>query len=46
VTDPYAIEIDQDWDLLHHSDPTNGDFSQQYIQDYGDFGPNWSPPCS
>jgi hypothetical protein len=46
VVDPYAIEIDQDWDLFHHSDPTHGDFSQQYIQDYGDFGPNWVPPCS
>jgi hypothetical protein len=46
VVDPFAIEIDQDWDLFHHSDPTNGDFSEQYIRNYGDFGPNWVPPCS
>jgi len=46
VTNPYVLEIDQDWDLFHRSDPTYGDFSQQYINNYGDFQPNWSPPCN
>ena len=46
VVDPYIIEIDQDWDLFHHSDPTHSDFSQQYIDDYGNFLPNWTPPCN
>ncbi|TMQ11247.1 MAG: hypothetical protein E6J91_23635 [Deltaproteobacteria bacterium] len=45
VVDPYLLEIDQDWDLCHHSDPASCSRGQEYSDDYGDYQPNWSPPC-
>ena len=46
VVDPYLLEIDQDWDLCHHSDPSSCGRDQEYIDDYGDYQRSWSPPCS
>jgi hypothetical protein len=44
--DPYMMEMDEDFDFLHHSDPSRPDFWQAYIDDYGDPDSGWVPECS
>ncbi len=42
--DPRAIEVDQDFDCIHRSNPTCSDFESRYQDHYGDFECAWVPP--
>jgi hypothetical protein len=41
--DPTMLEIDQDFDCLHDSNPTCRDFETRYRDNYGDFECEWVP---
>ena len=41
--DPWALEIDLDYDCLHRSNPTCRDFAERYRDGYGEFGCEWVP---
>jgi hypothetical protein len=41
--DPHMLEIDHDFDCFHQSNPTCGDFAQRYVDNYGDYGADWTP---
>ncbi len=52
VSDPYLIEMDQDYNFWHDSNPLCDDFLGDYIRNHGNSGPepiniNWEPAaCS
>lgn len=41
--DPRMLEIDQDYNCVHDSNPTCRDFEDRYRDHYGDFGCEWVP---
>jgi hypothetical protein len=41
--DPFLLELDQDYNCVHDSNPTCGDFDEDYEQHYGDYGCDWVP---
>ncbi len=41
--DPYMLELDQDYDCTHRSNPTCSDFEHRYETNYGDFECDWVP---
>ena len=48
VSDPYLIEMDQDYNFVHDSNPLCSDFLEDYIENHGSSGPepiniNWEP---
>ncbi len=48
VSDPYLIEMDQDYNFLHDSNPLCSDFLEDYIENHGSSGPepidvDWEP---
>jgi WSC domain-containing protein len=48
ITDPYMVEMDQDYNFIHDSNPLCDDFLETYVQNHGNSGPepinlNWEP---
>jgi hypothetical protein len=41
--DPHMLEIDQDYNCVHDSNPTCRDFTERYRTNHGDFECDWVP---
>ncbi len=43
AAEPLLVEIDQDYNCIHDSNPTCRDFEERYRTHHGDFACDWVP---